>query len=103
MNQVGSRQSTLRMLLTKSILSTTAIPENLGHGISQELDPGEGATVTIIGVRTPAPLPLSFSSLSRYPFSRFFRLLVILSMVRVATQQWLSHMHVTHARVSHTW
>ena len=103
MNQVGSRQSTLRMLPTQSILSTPATPENLGHGISQEFDPREGATVTTLGTRTPAPQSLSFSSLSRYVFPRFVSLLVILSMVRVATQQWLSHMHVTHVRVSDTW
>ena len=102
-NQVGSRQSTLRMLPTKSILSTPAIPENLGLGISQELDPREGATATTLGARTPAPQPLSFSHLSHYTFPRFFPILVILSMVRVARQQWLSHIHVTHALVSNTW
>ena len=59
--------------------------------------------VTTLGARTPAPQSLLFSPLSRYAFPRFLPLLVILSMVRVATQQWLSHMHVTHARVSHTW
>ena len=59
--------------------------------------------VTTLGAWTPAPQFLLFSPLSRYAFPRFFLLLVILSMVRVATQQWLSHMHVTHARVSHTW
>ncbi len=85
MNQVGSQQSTLIMLQTKSILSTPAIPENLGNGISQELDPGKGATVTTLGARTPAPQSLSFSSLSRYAFPRFFSMFVILSMVRVAT------------------
>ena len=59
--------------------------------------------VTTLSARPPAPQSLSFSSLSRYAFPRFFPLLVILSMVRVTTQQWLSHMHVTHAHVSNTW
>ena len=38
-------------------------PKNLGHGISQEVDPREGATVTTLGTRTPASQSLSFSSL----------------------------------------
>ena len=102
-NQAGSQLVTSIMPLTESITSTPATRENLGHGFSQELDPREGATVTTLGARTPAPQSLTFSSLSRYAFPRFFLLLVILSMVRVATQQWLSQMHVTHACVSNTW
>ena len=63
----------------------------------------EFMSVKTLGARTPASQPLSFSFLSRYAFPRFFPLLVILGMVRVATQQLLSHIHVTHARVSNTW
>ena len=56
-----------------------------------------------IASTTPASQSLSFSSMSRYAYPSFFPLHVILSIVRVVTQQWLSHIHVTHARVSHTW
>ena len=56
-NQVGSQQVTLRMPLTESILSTPATPENVDHGISQELDPREGATVTTL-LLTPSTSPL---------------------------------------------
>ena len=71
--------------------------------VRNKFDPREGVTVTTLVACTPALQSISFSSLSCLASPSFFPLLVILSMVGVATQQWLSHMHMTHAHVSHTW